>query len=352
MINNNRTVENTWNMLQYLYDELRNKRFRNFDITGIKTIDDLYAAVIARWCTSIAKEGLYKEYVEVENEELTSPKGQINIQMSMALQTRSRGTLICSYDELSENIYINHVLKGALQYLLYDSEIDKEVKNSVQKAMQLFNGVEYVDINFIHWKDIKFNNNNIRYKNLIEVCKNVVTERKLEKASELDDNKRLYLLFKKQIIKWYKVKYGETDDVELFEQPYTMIENEPYFETRMHPSQRLIAIKNERQALLICVRLQDEKLLDDATLGRKQANEMVKYLREYMKTYKIKVSGCLVYVNTDDKKLNLNPITINVIDDFVVGETTVDIHDQWRFISNKLEDTYKYFIQRGKNRKK
>lgn len=349
MINNNRSIENAWSMLKYLYDELRTKRFRAMDISKIETLDNLYALIISTWCASLAKEGLYKEYVTHEDEEMSSPQGQINIQESIARQTQSRGTLICSYDELSEDIYLNHVLKGTLQYLLWDSSIDKSVKTEIQKTMQLFNGVGFVDINFIHWKDIKFNNSNIRYKHLIEICKTLLAERKLEKTVGLDDNRRLYILFKKQLLKYFKIKYGEEDAVDIFEQPYTL-DSEPLFETQINREQRMVAIRTETHALIVMIRLQDEQSLEDSTLGRKRLHELVKYLREYKKLFKLKTSGVIVYVNIDKNKLNLQPITVNNVNDYMVGETVVDIHDQWRFITNKIDDAYKYFIQRNKNK--
>ena len=153
----NRVVENTWKMMQYLYDELRSKRFNHLDIDMCDTIDDLYAIIIATWSMSLAKEGLYKEYVEIEDDELTSPRGQINIAESIARQTQLRGALVCSYDELSANVYLNHILKGTLQYLLYDKNINEKVKIKIKKALQSFNGVEQVDIKYISWKSIKFN---------------------------------------------------------------------------------------------------------------------------------------------------------------------------------------------------
>lgn len=351
MVNNNRAIENTWSMLQYLYPELRGKKFKTMDITHISTMDDLYASVISRWCASLAKEGLYKEYVEIEDEELTAPRGQVNVQESITRQTKLRGSLICSYDELSEDIYINHILKGTLQYLLYEGNLEENIRHEVEKAIQLFNGVRYVDIKNVQWKNIKFNNSNMRYKNLIDVCKNLLFEKDLVKDGELDDNKRMYILFKKQIIKWFKLTYSD-DIVEVFEQPYTMPDMEPPFEYKINKVQKLLTIRTERQALVLCIRLQDEVVLDDKTLPRKQINELVKYLREYNKLYKTKASGCLIYVNIDKRKLNLNPITVNVVNDFSVGEIIIDIHDQWRFITNKLNDIYKYFIQREKNKKR
>ena len=350
MVNNNRLVENTWNMLTYLYDELRGKKFKDFDITKVDNIDDLYALVICRWCSNIAREGLYKEYVTIEGEELTSPKGQIDIQQSVILQTRSRGTLVCNYDEFSDDVYLNRILKGMLQALLFDSEIAEWIRKELQKTMTLFNGVSYEDLNFVKWKTIKYDNSNIRYKHLIEVIRNLIGERKMVKQNLLDDNTRTYLLFKKQLFKWVKLQYGAEDTVEIFQMPFTL-DNEPLFEYKINRVQKLIAIKTEDKALILCIRLQTELVLEDSTLGRKHMEELVEYMQEYCADNKIAASGCIIYVNTDKTKLNLQPITTNVIQGYMVGEQIVDLHDQWRFIANKINDCYKYFIQRSKNKK-
>lgn len=348
---NNRNVENAWEMLKYLYHELRTKKFQAMDIGKCKTLDDLYALIISTWCTALAKEGLYKEYVTIEDEELTSPRGQINVQETISRQSMKRGTIICSYDELSEDIYLNHVLKGTLQYFLYDNSIDKLVRLEIQKSMQLFNGVGYVDIKYVKWKDVKYNNSNIRYKHLLEVCKTYLDEHALMRVSNFSDDERLYILFKKQIIKYLNIKYGEVDTVEMFEMPFTL-DNEPKFDKEIFKQQRMIAIKTETEALVFMVRLQDNLMIKEPRLARTRIEEFVTYLREYKKNNKIKVSGTIVYINTDSSKLNLQPITVNSISDYMVGETTVDIHDQWRFIENKINDAYKFFIEREKNRGK
>lgn len=349
VVGNNRSVENAWKMLQYLYDELKSRKFKSLDISNIKDLDNLYAVIISKWCATIAKEGLYKEYVEVIGEEMTSPHGQIDINETIARQSRLKGQIVCNYDELSGDININHILKGTMQYIQNCGNIDKEVKNEIIKAMQSFNGIGYVDIDTVHWNDIRFNNNNMRYKHLIEMCKTLVFEHKLAKRFDLDDDMRLYLLFKKQLMKWFTEKYGLVDDVIMIEEPFTL-ENEPPIELYINRVQKLIAIKTDKQALIFCVRLQDKNVMTDTTLGRKQKEELVTYLRNFKKIYKVKTSGCMVYVNTDRTKLNLQPITMNMYRDYMVGETIVDIHDQWKFVENKLIDAYKYFIEREKNK--
>lgn len=347
MLNNSRTIENVLNMLKYLYSELNSKRFESLDITNISNIDNLYALVISHWASVIAKEGLYKEYVEVVNEELTSPKGQINIQQSIVMQTKSRGTLICSYDELSDNVYVNHILKGMLNGLLVDREICESIKIKIRKTMQMFNGVDSVDITKVHWKDIKYNNNNIRYKHLIELIHNTINERKLVKQGVLNDDTRVYLLFKKQLVLWMRQEYGVENDVSLFEQPFDL-DIEPQFEVKLNKTQKLVVISTSERALLFCIRLQDELVLGDATVGKRHMFNLAKCLREYTKKYKVKTIGCMLYVNVDRTKLNLQPMVINTVSDFVVGEQVVDIHDYWKFIANKVNEVYKAFILRGK----
>ena len=100
------------------------------------------------------------------------------------------------------------------------------------------------------------------------------------------------------------------------------------------------------------IRLQDEVMIKEPKISRLRLEEFVQYLREYKKNNKIKVAGTIVYVNTDASKLNLQPITVNNVNDYMIGETTVDIHDQWRFIENKIDDAYKFFIEREKNKGK
>lgn len=341
-------VENTWQMLRYLYDELRTKRFNNFDITCLNNVDELYAAIISRWCESIAREGLYKEYIVIEDEELSSPKGQLNIQASISMNTRSRGTLICSYDELSGDIYINHILKGALLSIVADPNISKEVKLEAQKTLMLYNGVSFTDINNVKWKTVKFNNDTMRYKNIIDIIHNLTFEKKALAAGTLSENDRIYQLFKRQLFKWIKLNYGDEDTVEIFKMPFDP-ELEPQFELKINKVNKIIVIKTEEKALLISVKLQTKELLDDATLGRRHMEDLVLGLREYAKDNKVKVSGCIVYVNTDKTKINLQPIMMNVVNDYSVGIQVVDIHDRWNYVANKINDCYKIFIERSKS---
>lgn len=343
-------INNYWNMLRYMYRELDSRRFSAINIDVCNTIDDLCALVLCTWCAVLAKDGLYKEYIEMPEEELNSPRGQINVTETIIRQSLKRGAIVCNFDELSEDIYLNRVLKGTLQFFLYEPNINNNVKNEIRKVMQLYNGVSYTDIKYIKWKEMKFNNNTIRYRHPIDLCKTYVDEHKLLQSGCYDDDKRLYVLFKKQLLRYIDKKYGEDRTVEIFEMPYTL-DSENAFEKKIFNNQRMVAIRNTEQALVYMIRLQDERMYADTKLPRARMEELVRYLREYQNEYKVKASGAIIYVNTDGTKLNLQPLTTNSIDNYLVGETIVDIHDQWRFTENKINDVFNFFMMRQENKR-
>lgn len=355
MINKNRTIENALSMLKYLYFEL--KKIDDIDIDGIETLDNLYALVLCHWCTALAKEGLYKEYVIVEDDELTSPRGQINIQATISQQTLQRGVVICTYDEFSDDVPMNRILKGTLQYFLYDPEICDIVKSKIQKTLMAYNGIGSVDIKYIKWKELKYDNGNLRYKHLLETCQNCLIEKQMEKTYGLDDNRRLYLLFKKQMLKYIQEKYGRKseddehgDIVITFNQPFTMDEEAPY-EVRINKVQHMVAIETETTALVYLLRLEDTEMFNDPKLPRRRIEEVVSYLREYKAERNIaKVSGCLCYVNINRQRINYQQMTVNSIDNYLVGELTIDVHDLWKYIENKINEPFKFFIQRTKKK--
>ena len=132
--------------------------------------------------------------------------------------------------------------------------------------------------------------------------------------------------------------------------PYTLDSESP-FEIYITKTQKLVLIKSEDTAVLVMIRLLDEQMEKDTTIARQRLNEFVRHMREYKKDSKINVKGALIYVNINKNKLNLQPLNVNNVSDYLIGEVIIDVHDQWKFIANKLDDVYLHFIQRVKNQK-
>ena len=344
MINNNRQIENAYSIMQYLYKELRSRKFRDFDISYIETLDQLYTRIIIKWCNILAREGLYKEYVEHENEELISVRGQINVQETILQNSRLRGALICTYDEFSENNQLNIILKSMLQYLLYSGYCNEDDKKEIVKTMPMFNGIDITDIRKVHWKSIRFNNNNERYKHIIEICKTLLSEHRIEKTIGLDDNRRIYLLFKKQIARYFSTKYKDALNTEILEYAYDL-ENEHPFETYITKVQKLVILKTNEEAVVIEIRVQDEQEMTNNVIIRQRLYRFTKMLKEYKKETKLNTRGVIIHVNINPKYSNLEPLSTNNVNGIIIGEVTIDMHDHWKFIMNKLDSIVKYMFK-------
>ena len=98
---------------------------------------------------------------------------------------------------------------------------------------------------------------------------------------------------------------------------------------------------------MICVRLQTKKVQEDSVLARQHMEELVGYMREYVADTKLKTSGVIFYVNVTHA-LNMQPIVINVVNDYTVGTDVIDLHDDWQYTKFKVNEAYKYFVARSK----
>ena len=70
-------IKNIYHMLSYAFRTLKQNNFKKIESEKFEKIEDLFAEILARGVSQQLKQGLYKEYVLV-NEDLTTIKGRIN----------------------------------------------------------------------------------------------------------------------------------------------------------------------------------------------------------------------------------------------------------------------------------
>lgn len=296
----------------------------------------------------LLKEGLFKGYVTHENEEMQSPQGQINIQETLQRQTKIRGQLVCNYDELSDDVYMNHILKGTLQYIMCLDDVQDNIKKEVKKALAKFQHIQSVDILNLKWKNIKYNNNTLRYKNLIDLCHWMYTEKQFSKHNRLADNIRVYNLFKKGIVPIINHLFGEVDTVEEYKNNY-QLKNEPAFELAMFKEQTFAVVQIKGLQLVYMVRLQNQQYYQkDFQIQQKKIQELYSNIRKYENNFKENAVGAVIQVNINPQEYNVDSMNIALIESHAIGEIAIDLWDRWNFIETRLRNPYNYFIQRKK----
>lgn len=334
---NNRVIENTYKMLKYLYVEMNSKRFGAVEIDKCNNLLELYALVISNWALSIAKEGLYKEYINIEGKEMTSPIGQIDIQETINRQTKIRGSIVCNYDELNDDIYINQVVKSIL-YEINKEDVNEYVRKYIKKTLQRFNGITVRELKYERLGSIKYTNSNIRYKNLINFCRSTLEENRINAS----DEDRGYIVFKKQLIKYIASMYPD-----LIINSFQSEIDDDIIDKRVLKIDNIIVIRDDEKAILISVRLQDKDVKVDAKDIRNKQEYILRLAKQYYNENKLKTTGAIVYANMDIRKINIEPLTTTVYDGFMIIETVVDVFDHWRYIESKIAALVKVMNFKG-----
>lgn len=345
MFSYDKLIENSYQMLLFNYKELSGRRFKHFSIENLKTIDSLYAKILAYWTISKFKEGVYKEYVTYEDMVESSPKGQINFAQTIITQSLSRGEMICTYDELDDNNRLNQILKGILIYLQNNADVDEDTNRIITDTLLKYSNITDIDINNIHWKEIRFNNNNISYKPIIGLCKDIINEQALVKKYDIQDNDRMYFLFRRFVKNYITETYKEKYHIDIV---YTeQLEKISLLDRLYCNSDEYVVIRDKEYALLYYFLISDRV---NNELERDIQLKVVKDLTDYQTQYKVKCKAAIVSININSRYSNYEKMQTIIYRSTPIGTVTVDMHDQWKYILKKLDQPYNELIDTDKKR--
>lgn len=126
---------------------------------------------IVQFCNLLADEllqGKPREYVEAE-ENLRVIKGRLLIPQQIKFNAAHGERLYCRFDELSEDILINRILRYTL-VLLFPAARSPSVKKQLHTLLLAFEGVEHEVIHPSAFDRLVLNRTTERFKPLLEQC--------------------------------------------------------------------------------------------------------------------------------------------------------------------------------------
>lgn len=198
-------------MLAYAFKVLNETNYKKLETEEFDNILELLSEILILGVQKQIKQGLVKDYIDI-TDDISSPKGKINITESINTLSFIKGKLNCTYDEFSLNCYLNQILKSTMNLLL-KSDISKSQKKKLKTILIYFAEVDLVDVKKINWK-IRFDRNNQTYKMLVNICYLIIngllhTESKGEtKLMDFEDN-QLNSLYERFILKYYQIEHPE-----------------------------------------------------------------------------------------------------------------------------------------------
>lgn len=203
-------IRNIYYMLSYAFQVLSEQGYKNIETEQFDNVAELCAAILSKGVSLQLKRGLGREYIET-TESLSSVRGRIEISESIKTRSLLKRQLICSYDDFSENSYMNRIIKTTMQLLLH-SDIAKARKKELRKLLVYFGNVDLLDVHMINWK-IQYNRNNQTYRMLISVCYLVIkgllqtNTDGTTRLMDFLDEQRMCRLYEKFILEYYRKEY-------------------------------------------------------------------------------------------------------------------------------------------------
>ncbi len=297
-------------MLAYAFENLNEEGYKEVATEDFEHVADLLAAILAKGIGNQLKKGLSREYVRQEAV-LSGPKGKLDLTASVKQQVLMKKQVVCQYDEFSEDIYLNQILKTTAMLLIRTPEVKLERKRALKKNLLFFSHVQEIEVYTIKWSDINYHKNNANYKMLINICYLIVkgmllsTEEGTKKLASFIDDQRMSSLYERFVRAYYRKHYPHFK-VSAAYIPWALSEDKEKGYIDFLPAMKTdITIENKDKILIIDTKYYGRTMQNNAMYNSQSFHSNNMYqIFTYVKNKDVgqtgKVSGVLLYAKTDE----------------------------------------------------
>ncbi|MCD8381795.1 MAG: 5-methylcytosine-specific restriction endonuclease system specificity protein McrC [Clostridiales bacterium] len=207
-------IKNIYYMLSYAFQVLRQSNFVDVATEEFDHAQNLFAAILCKGIGAQLKQGLYRDY-QTRKEGIPTMRGRIDMPGTTRYKIARRQILACEYDELSENILLNQILKTTVMFLLKSCEVDVQYKDILKREMLYFSAVDVIEPSSIRWERLRFHRNNQNYQMLIGLCQLILqgmlmtTEHGENRLASFVDEQWMCRLYEKFILEYYGREFPE-----------------------------------------------------------------------------------------------------------------------------------------------
>ena len=340
-------IKNIYYMLSYAFRILNEKEYKKIEVESFENTAELLSEILIISISHQIKQGLVKDYIDV-NETTSSIRGKINITESINSQSFIKKQLNCTYDEFSENCYLNQIIKSTMS-LLVKENIDIERKKRLKRLLMYFKEVNLIDITSVNWK-IRFDRNNQNYKMMINICYLVINGLIQSespgnvKLMEYFDDQLMSRLYEKFLLNYFDKEHH-----------YTFPENsiinwqiDEGSDTFLPKMLTDVVLKYNKKILIIDAKFYSKNTIENhgknihRTHNLYQIFSYVKNKDIELKRKDYKVSGMLLYAKTNQI---IQPDSDYLIDGNMISVKTIDLNQEFNIIKRQLDDiVYDYLI--------
>jgi len=324
-------------MLSYAYQCLQHKNYEEIKTESFDNIANLFAAILAKGIITQLKHGLSRKYIP-ESDNLSVLRGKIDLKESTKLKIHNDNRLTCCYDELSENHYLNQILKTAALCLIYDDGVERKNKVALKKSILFFSKVDTLEPSRINWYNLHYNRANMTYRMLMNICYLLLhdllltTEDGRHKLATFFDDQKMYKLFEKFILEYYKKHFPQYHPAseEIKWNATGVVDYLPSMQSDV-----MLFDNENKKKLIIDAKFYGEIMqtqYDTETIRSNNLYQIFTYVKNEDKDNTGLVDGILLYAKTDEFRipsfmynLGKNRISVKTLD---LGRDFPDIKNQ------------------------
>ena len=332
-------INNIYHMLSYAFQTLNQGNYDDLAVESFDEMYDLLAAILAKGIGIQLKQGLYKEYIN-RQEELPVMRGKINMPGTIKNRLAHELLLTCDFDELSENNLLNQILKTTVMLLLKNAKVKAEYKDDLKKKMLFFSNVDMLEPTSIRWSAIRFQRNNQTYRMLVSICQLIIegmlitTDSGGYRLASFVDEQRMCRLYEKFILEYFKKEHPEVK-ASASQIPW---DTDDGYREMLPVMQSDIMLKQGDRTLVIDAKYYahtTQKQYDVNTLHSGNLYQIFTYVKNLDTGNTGNVSGMLLYAKTDELVLPNNNYKMG---GNAISVKTLDLDCDFAEIRKQLDD--------------
>ena len=163
-------ITNLYYLLAYAWNhKLSEAELVAIDADSCPDLNNLFARILANATHHLVRRGLDRSYVPFE-EETPRIRGRIDFSASEKIQSRTRGKLVCIYDELSPDVLHNRLVKATLRLLRNDPRVHKDSRKRLAQSLEAFHEVGDLRVSPRDFHRVQLHRNNRAYRFILHLC--------------------------------------------------------------------------------------------------------------------------------------------------------------------------------------
>ena len=335
-------IQNIYYMLSYAFQILKQEDYRKVAGERFDKIHDLFAAILEKGVARQVKQGLYREYVPMQ-EELSVMRGKLNINETLRLQVQRKPRLSCEFDEFSEDNLYNQILKTTIYRLIHAKDVDESRRKALQKVIVFFGNVQLIQPDHIAWNRLIYQRNNRNYELLLNICYLVLngllqtTEDGQYKLLAFSDE-YMDKLYEKFILAYYQQHHPELHPKAAQVKWNHTEEPDPLMIQFLPAMQTDITLRKDEKTLIIDAKYYSKVMIQSHSKEKLRSAHLYQifaYVKNMDTQNTGNVSGLLLYAKTEDEVFpDGKPF---VIGGNRIGAKTLDLNQAFSVIAEQLE---------------